>query len=163
MEIVREEPERAAGIIEGAELALSSTAAISLSAQIALSAARYEQQVSAAITSMGYSVSGARPYSDEDLIVMDAEKRPLGVVVKYQRRPTLDHMSLVELTERRTPLTPLLVVVSISAPEIIKAFFSKHLANTPARIVEWSDEFDNPVLQDSLTELFSFVPPPGKD
>jgi hypothetical protein len=49
-EIAKDEPERAAGIIEGAGLALPPLSPISVSAEMAVMAARYELGVSTAIS-----------------------------------------------------------------------------------------------------------------
>lgn len=161
-EIARDEPERAAGIIEGAELALPDLTSISSSAQAALLAARYEQRLSAAISSMGYAVSGAPLNSDEDLLVTDAEKRSLDVIVKYQRRPAFSQKWLAGVVEHRTAATPLLVVVNAPVSIAITAWLSQKTRDAPARIIAWYDEIDNQELQDSLTVLFTSILPTGK-
>ena len=110
-EIAKEEPERAAGIIEGAELALPALGSISMSAQMDLMAAQYELKLSAAISSIGYTVTGAeRPDYGLDLHVADRENRTVGVAAKYRRNTVIPHRWLERSVQPLAGTTPLLVV-----------------------------------------------------
>jgi hypothetical protein len=163
-EIAREEPERAAGILEGAQLAFPSLTGISSSAQLSLLAAQYELQVSDAIASLGYTVSGAPSLrSDIDLLVEDNEGRSLGVNVKYRRINNGRHRRWLQkdflLSDR---VNALLIVTNVTLNENAAAWAAQVSEDTPTKFITWRDEMDNQLLHNSLSELFSAQSIPSK-
>lgn len=158
--IAKEEPERAAGIIEGAELALPALGSISASAQMALMAAQYELKLSAAISSMGYTVSGAtRPDYGLDLLVADQENRTVGVTATYRRNTILPRRWLERSAQPLAGTMPLLLVTNAPVPPSTREWAAQMPPDAPIRLTQWRDEFDNQTLRDTLAELFGSIPP----
>jgi hypothetical protein len=158
--IAKEDPERAAGIIEGAGLALPALGSISASAQRALMVAQYEMKLSTAISSMGYTVSGENhPHSDLDFLVLDQENRTAGVTALYRRNTIFARDWLQRSVRHLGSTTPVLVVTNAPIPRSATTRAEEVSQYAPVRLTQWRDEFDNQTLRDSLAELFGSIPP----
>ena len=159
-EIAKEEPERAAGIIEGAELALPSFASIASTAEAALLAVQYGKRLSVAISAMGYTTRDIPRDYEPDLTVIDREGRVIHVAVTYSRneRPvTRRWVEIVALPHMGT--IPLLLVANSPVAASAADWTAQMKREAPLRLISWRDDADNPVLRESLRELFSSIPP----
>jgi hypothetical protein len=162
--IAKQEPGRALGILEGARLALPALGPISEHTVTSLLAAEYEITLSAAISAMGYIVTGAEltAESHPDLLAEDPKGHEVvGVKAQYvhqappeSRGPESGRLVGPPRTEGKLPL--LIVTNSpVSARQSDWARTTERKA--PMRMISWRDGSDNQILQDSLTELFSLI------
>lgn len=158
-EIAEEEPERAAGMIEGAQLAIPGLSTLTSHAQASLIAALYEQSVKNAIAKLGFTTSNARAYSDIDMVVTDDLGRTVDVAVKYSKGRNFSRSWVYSVLRQRESNIPLLIVTnSPMRPDTVSSLEEFRQA-APVRLVSWEDGSDIQTLRDALAELFNSVSP----
>lgn len=155
-EVAKEDPDRAAGIIEGAEIALPTLGSFSASEALV-----YEERVAAALNGLGYLVSSlARPDISPDFMVMkrDAIDRVVHVEVKYRRSARLESRTVAEILARAySQHAAVLIVTNADFTRQAAAIAAEGAGRElPSRIVRWRDDSDTDALQQALTELIGF-------
>jgi hypothetical protein len=151
----KEDPDRAAGIIEGAEIALPMLGSFG-----AAEAAVYEERVAAALGGLGYIVSTlGRPGISPDFMVMErgATGRVVFVEVKYRKRPRLEIRTVAEIFSRAySQGASVLIVTNADFSERDAEAAAEYVAREPpGRVVRWRDDSDNDTLQQAISELLA--------
>jgi hypothetical protein len=151
----KEDPGRAAGIIEGAEIALPSLGSFSASEAIV-----YEERVAAALNELGYYVSSlARPDISPDFLVMErgATGRVVFVEVKYRTRGRLEPRVVAEIVSRAySQDASLLIVTNVDFSDQAAEVAAKGVVRElPGRLVRWRDDSDTNALQQAVRELLA--------
>jgi hypothetical protein len=153
-ELAKEDPDRAAGIIQGAEIALPALGSFSQS-----EALLYERRLETALQSLGYVTffRGGPGDLGADFEVFRAEHAESKVYVeaKYRQSGILDTATARRLIERGAILrAPFLIVTNGDQSVISRAYASEQGREFPIRLVTWRNESDDRALRDALTELF---------
>lgn len=153
-EVAKEDPDRAAGIIQGAEIALPSLGSFTQS-----EASLYESRVETALLSMANASVGIRgaDYGYDLVLFQPANpETKVYVEVKYRRSGRLDTSTVRSLIARSVFLrAPFLIVTNADLTASSAAYAAEDGREFPVRLVTWRDESDNPALREALAELFS--------
>lgn len=153
-EVAKDDPDRAAGIIQGAELAMPALGSFRQS-----EALLYERRVETALLSLGYVVTGreglgGRGY-DFELFHAGHPESKVYVEVKYLRSAPLGLSTVHRIIGSSTLLrAPFLIVTNANLTEASAAYAAEDSRGFPVRLVIWRDESDNDALREALVELF---------
>jgi S1-C subfamily serine protease len=152
-EVAKEDPDRAAGIIQGAEIALPS-----LGSFIQSEALLYERRVETALLSLGYVSTGSNGVDygyDFELFRPAKPETKVYVEVKYRRSARLDTSTVRDLIGRSVFLrAPFLIVTNADLTASSAAFAAEDGREFPVRVVRWHGESDNRALGEAVVELF---------
>jgi hypothetical protein len=151
-EVAKEDPDRAAGIIQGAEIALPALGSFSQSEGLL-----YERRVETALLSMGYVSTGLRGVDygyDFALSRAGDSEAKVYVEVKYRRSARLDASTVRSLIDRSAFLrAPFLIVTNADSTIASAAYAAEDGREFPVRLVRWRGESDNDALREALVEL----------
>jgi hypothetical protein len=144
-------PERAAGIAEGAAIANPALTPQAIGLQ-------YELQVSAAIVGMGYLVSQVQWDAGYDLNIADANHGLINAELKRFSRPV--PRKAIELFVRRASRS-VVPAILITYTELSRS--AREFVDTSGNIdvVRWQGEDDNAVLEGTLRRIFARPPSNG--
>jgi hypothetical protein len=153
-EVAKEDPDRAAGIIQGAEIALPALGSFSQSEGLL-----YERRVETALGSLGYvaiSRDGVGDHGvDIELFRPGHPESVAYVEAKYRRNGRLDTSTVRRLIERSAILrAPYLIVTNADLTVASATYAAEDGREFPVQLVRWRDESDNDALRQALVELF---------
>jgi hypothetical protein len=143
----KEDPQRAAGIIEGAGLALPV-----LGDFASTQALLFERRLELAILELGYKTSHPALDSDIDLTVTDRTQHAVNIIAKYRNSSPMSSHPLRDIIKRHTrSIVPLLIVINVETFQIVHEVASE--AGYPVKVITWRDTADNYTLGTALSEF----------
>jgi len=150
--VAKEDPARAAGIIEGAEIAQPNLGSF---AQV--EETLFARRVELAIVGLGYFIANNFADSGADLIVGDKKNLSfVYVVTKYRDLSPLPTPWVRETASRKHNIPyPLLIVTNVGFRTVATAYVEDAQRESSAKLIQWRDSQDTDVLRDALAELFS--------
>lgn len=161
--VAEEDPDRAAGIIQGAEIALPALGSFSQS-----EAMLYEQRILVTLIGLGYSTTRRGLFGDDfdydfELFRIGTPESKVYVEAKYRQSARIDTSTVRDLIGRSALLrAPFLIVTNADLTVAAAATVAKDGREFPVRLVRWRDESDNGALREAIEELFgSTQNPPG--
>ncbi len=155
--VAKEDPDRAAGIIQGAEIALPSLGSFSQSEKLL-----YERRLEAALLSLGYNVTfrggpGDRG-ADFELFRAGNPDSKIYIEAKYRRGTRLDTATVLRVIGSSNFLRrPFLLVTNADLTPTAAVTITESGQEFPVRLVRWRDESDNDALQSTLADFFDSI------
>jgi hypothetical protein len=155
--VAKEDPDGAAGIIQGAEIALPSLGSFSQSEGLL-----YERRLEAALLSLGYNVTfrggpgdlGA----DFELFRKGNPESKIYIEAKYRRSGRLDTPTVLKVIGSSNLLRrPFLLVTNADPTPPAATTVTESIHEFPVRLVRWRDESDNDALQSALAGFFDSI------
>lgn len=154
-EVAKDDPERAAGIIEGAGLALPDIAR----ADSWLEAPLYERRLETAIVDLGYSVRISPDEAGDFIVTRQEDGSQVYVQAAYSSSSPLGGHRVRDFMARNKPQHPILIVTNAGVRSVVAATVRDDADRPfPVRIVSWPAGADTGVLRNALEELFTAAP-----
>jgi hypothetical protein len=149
--VAKEDPDRAAGIIEGAEIAFPGLGSFDASEAVV-----YEERVADAISSQGYDVSNSERSSIfREFLVAEPDKALEGwihVGAIYRKRAFLETQEAIEIAKYFDATNKVPAVIVTNA-DFFKATAENIAEEFAIRLVRWRGDSDNDALRQALAEF----------